>query len=193
MDLIRRQVAQAHRRLVLQQFLAILPWCLFVTLLIAAIGIAIPKLWVLPIKQQVWMWSWLGGALGIGILTAIIWTAVVRRGMLDAAVEVDRRFGLKERVSSALMLAPNERDSDIGQALINDAVRRVEMIVVSERFNVNAGWRPLLPVLPMLAAFALAFLVPNAESASVQAATIAAQQKQQIKKSAEQLKEKLNK
>jgi hypothetical protein len=92
------------------------------------------------------------------------------------------------------MLLPEERSTEIGQALISDAERRVEMIVVGEKFQVNAGWRPLLPALPVLAAFALAFFVPDAGSEKVQAATAtAAQQKLRIKKSAMELKERLAK
>ena len=47
------------------------------------------------------------------------------------------RFGLKERVSSTLALSPEERESAAGQALVADAVRRVEQIEVSERFGVT--------------------------------------------------------
>src|SRR5688572_27661936 len=161
MDQIRRQVAQARRRLVLQQFLGVFPWCLFVALLIAAIALAIPKIWVLPVDQNIWLWSWVGGTAATAIVVALAWTFAVRRGTLDAAIEVDRRFGLKERVSSALSLQPQERESEAGRALIHDAVQRIEMVVVSEKFSVSTGWRPLLPVMPAIAAFALAFLVPN--------------------------------
>jgi hypothetical protein len=113
--------------------------------------------------------------------------------MFDAAVEVDRRFGLKERVSSALMLQPEERETEFGQALIRDAERRVEMIVVPERFHIQASWKALSPVLPVTAAFAIAFLLPDARHAEVKAAMATAQQRQQIKKSAQELKERLHK
>ena len=83
----------------------------------------------------------------------------------NAAVEVDRRFGLKERVSSALMLPDDARQTEIGQALINDASRRAEMIVVSERFPVTTGWKSLLPVLPVAADFTRPFQVPAAPRA----------------------------
>jgi chemotaxis protein histidine kinase CheA len=191
MDQIRRQVAQARRRLVLQQFMGVFPWCLFVALMVAAIALAVPKIWVLPVDQQVWMWSWIGGAAAAGFLIAFIWTYVVRRGTLDAAIEVDRRFGLKERVSSALALQPTERDTEAGRALIHDASQRIEMVVVSEKFSVSAGWRPLLPVMPALVAFALAFLIPNAQSEQAKAAAAATQQKQLVKASTQELKKKL--
>ncbi len=194
MDLIRRQVAQARRRLLLQQFSAIAPWCLFTTLLLAAIALAVPKIWVLKLDPTIWLWSWIGGACGLGLLTGIVWTYVKRRDSIDAAMEIDRRFGLKERVSSAFSLQPDELNTEAGRALISDAMQRVEMIVVSERFGVATGWRPLLPLGTAVTAFIIAFFVPNAVDEKAQAAaTTAAQQKQQIKTSAQELQKKLAK
>ena len=193
MDLIRRQVAQARRRLVLQQFWGVFPWCMFVALAVAAIALTVPKIWVVPVKPDVWLWSWIGGAAAVGLLVSLVWTLMVRRGTLDAAMEVDRRFGLKERVSSALTLQPQERDTEAGRALINDAAQRIETIVVSEKFSVSTGWRPLLPVMPALAAFGLAFFIPNAQSEQAKAAAVATQQKQQIKASTKELQKKLAK
>src|SRR5688572_29996625 len=100
MDIIRRQVAQARRRLSLQQFSAIAPWCLFATLLVAAVALIIPKFLVLKVDPNIWLWSWVGGATAVGLLVATIWTIAKRRDSIDAAIEIDRRFGLKERVSS---------------------------------------------------------------------------------------------
>ena len=70
MDLIRRQVASARRRMLMQQFCAVAPWCLFATLLLAAIALAVPKIWVLNLDSGFWRWSWIGGATGLGLLTA---------------------------------------------------------------------------------------------------------------------------
>lgn len=194
MDLIRRQVAQARRRLLLQQFSSIAPWCLFTTLLIAAIALSVPKIWVLKVDPQIWFWSWVGGAVGVGLFTAILLTYLKRRDFIDAAIEIDRRFGLKERVSSALSLQPQEIDTEAGRALISDASQRVEMIVVSEKFAVASGWRPLLPLGTAMTAFVIAFLIPNAVDEKAQAAaTAAAEQKQQIKTSAQELQKKLAK
>src|SRR5262245_4636513 len=104
MEEIKRQVGRARRRLVLQQFLRVIGWSLFTSLLLAAIGLAIPRIWVLDVQQQVWDWSWIGGGIGVGLVMAAVWTYVIRRTRLDAAIELDRRFGLKERVSSTLAL-----------------------------------------------------------------------------------------
>src|SRR4029453_10901232 len=114
MEEIKRQVGRAQRRLVLEQFLRVFGWSLFASLLIAVIGLAIPRIWALNIQQQIWDWSWIGGGLGAGLVMAWSWTWLIRRSKLDAAIEIDRRFGLKERVSSTLALSPDELSSDVG-------------------------------------------------------------------------------
>jgi hypothetical protein len=191
MDEIKRQVGRAQRRLVLQQFLMVIGWSLFATLVIAAIGLAIPRLWAINVIKDTWDWSWIGGGIGAGLLVAGIWTYIIRRTRLDAAIELDKRFGLKERVSSTLALGPEELDTEIGQALLTDAVRRVERIDVREQFHVAPTWRFLLPLAPAIAVTVLFFL-PSATMK--QAAATTEQQavaKKQIKTATKKLQEKI--
>jgi DNA repair exonuclease SbcCD ATPase subunit len=160
MDEIKRQVGRAQRRLIGQQFLAIVVWSLFATLLIAAAGLAVPKIWALNVPHDIWTYSWLGGGFAAGLVAAAVWTYVVRRSAIEAAIELDRRFGLKERVSSALALNEEERATEVGQALLADTIRRVERIDVREQFPVKPNWRFALPVIPA-AVIAGLLLVPN--------------------------------
>jgi uncharacterized phage infection (PIP) family protein YhgE len=178
--------------MVTQQFVGILPWALLVALVVAIIGLAIPKLWVLNVASDVWVWSWLGGSVAVGLLFAIIETYFTRRAPMDAAIEIDRRFGLKERVSSALSLDPEETETEAGQALVSDAVRRVGALEVNEKFGVTANWRVLLPVLPALIALAIV-LVPDAQDKAKAASSVDAKTKEQIKRSAQALKARLAK
>jgi hypothetical protein len=177
MDVLQLQVRRARRRLVLEQFISIVTWSLFVTLLVAVVGVAIPKIWVLAVDSRVWMWSWIGGAIGAGLFTAMIWTYCVRRSSLEAAIEIDRRFGLKERVSSTLALGPEERETEIGKALVSDTARRVERIEVKEKFRLSPTWRNALPALPAIIVALLAIL-PNAVMKKTQASTELTQQQQ---------------
>jgi len=190
MEEIRRQVAAARRRLVMQQFLAILPWALLIALVIAVIGLAVPKIWNIYVDSNIWIASWMGGAVAAGLLFAIGWTLAVRRQALDAAIELDRRFGLKERVSSVLSLRSDELETEAGQALLNDASRRVESLEVREKFGISINARALLPVLPALVAFALV-LVPDAQDKAKAALSVNAEIREQIKRSAQDLKTRL--
>lgn len=162
MDKIQEQVAVARRRMITQQFLGIIAWSLFATLIVTAIGLAVPKVWVLHVDAETWNWSWLGGGLAAGLVVAAVWTFCVRRSGLDAAIEIDHRCQLKERVSSAISLTPDELNTDAGRALIQDAIYRVERIDVRDSFAVRPQRRILLPLLPVATIFALVYLVPNA-------------------------------
>src|SRR5688572_29568631 len=98
MDTLRKQVRRAQRRILLQRFLGILCWCWFATLLVAAVGIGVSKYFPEEFAR-VADWHSVAGALGSGLLIALAGTFLRRQPALDAAIEVDRRFGLRERVS----------------------------------------------------------------------------------------------
>lgn len=194
MEEIKRQVGRAQRRLIGQQFLSIVVWSLFATLLVAAIGLAVPKIWALNLKADVWTYSWIGGGLALGLIAASIWTYVVRRSSIDAAIELDRRFGLKERVSSTLALNDAERTSEVGQALVADAIRKVERIDVSEQFRVQPNWRFALPVIPAAVITGLLF-IPDAalEKKATASSDTPAELKKALGKQAAKILQKINK
>ena len=191
MEEIRRQVNRAQARLVLEQFWRVFGWSLFSALLVAVIGLAIPRLWILNLNQQVWDWSWIGGSAVLGIAMAGIWTFCIRRSKLDAAIELDRRYGLKERVSSTLALSTDELHSDVGQALMSDAIRRVERIDVREQFRVAPTWRLLLPLAPALAIAILAMLPSAAMKQAEANVTTTPEIKKQIKTATMKLQERI--
>lgn len=193
MDEIQRQVAKARRRLNAQQLLAVLPWTLFAGLLLAAVGVAIPKIWFVQADPTVWFWSWTGGAIAFALIAAGVLAAVYRRGVLEAAIELDRRFGLKERVSTTLALTADERQSEIGQALVADAVRRVERVAVAEQFPLQMKRPALLPLIPALAVVGL-LLVDNAQPANAKptaGANAAEKEKVKVITAAKKLQDKL--
>ncbi|MBW3598346.1 MAG: hypothetical protein KY475_13875 [Planctomycetes bacterium] len=190
MEELKKQVSRARRRLIMQQFGAVVTWSLFVCLLIAAVAIAIPKIWPIDrLDYPMWMWGWIGGAVGVGLLSAVVITWLIRRSALEAAMEIDRRFGLKERVASSFALHPEELESEAGHALIEDAVKRVSRIEVTERFGFSFNWRAALPLVAAVVVFALTVL-PNAVSDPNQAAASVADAKQ-VKNATEALKKKI--
>jgi hypothetical protein len=126
----------------------------------------------------------------LGTLVAVVWAMVRGRGAMDAAIEIDRRFDLKERVSSSLAMSPEERQSEFGRALVDDAARRVQRINVGREFHVSPSRQLLLPLLPGLAAVLVAVFVNPAapRQASADADTAG---RQQVKKSTDALRRKL--
>jgi hypothetical protein len=189
MDTLRRQIRLARRRLAFQQFLRALSWCWFAALLVAAVLIAIDKYHSLGVEA----WGWVVGALGVGALVAAVWTLATRRSELEAALEIDRRFGLKERISSSLMLGDIDRETSAGRALVQDAIARVERLAISEQFRVQLSRWSLLPLAPMTVAFLVATLLdPAVENRATANTQTIAQQKEQIKKSTATLQRKLS-
>lgn len=191
MEEIKRQVARARRRMNFAQFLRLVSWSLTAALAVALIGIAIPRIWVVSVAPDVWNWSWIGGAAATGFIVGWIIAFVRRRNDLEAAIEIDRRFGLKERVSSSLSLTEQERQTDFGQALMTDAARRVERIDVREQFAVPMTWRTLLPLAPALGMFLVMFFVPLAQSDVKAAPETEKQSKERAKKAVTELEKKI--
>ena len=186
MEELNRQVNRARRWLGLQRFARALGWCCFGTLLIALAFVIADKYRPMGIEP----WVYLVVALVTGGLLAALIAYVRGRGSIDAAIEIDRRFGLKERVSSTLALTPEEQLTDIGQALIADAEQRVKKIDVNEHFHLAPGRQLLLPLIPLVAAVLVVWLVSPAvveEDPQVNAAAI----KKQVKLASEGLKSKL--
>lgn len=190
MEQIQQQVRRARRRLLLSQAIESVTWWTFAAMLLALVAIAIPKIWPLGLaNSQSWWIGWIAGAAMVGLVGGIAWALIRQRGPLDAALEIDLRYGLKERVSSAYALTHIERDSEAGQALIADAQRRVARIDVREHFRPQLNWHPFLPILVAIFAILTAVLSDDAIAEAANRTTEA--QKQQIRKSMEELKKRL--
>lgn len=191
MDELNKQVRRAHNRLTRQRFKHVLIWALFVGFIIAAIACLAPKVWPMQVDQSTWMWSWLGGTAVASLVVAIVWTLATRESRLDAAIEIDRRFGLKERVSSTLALSDGELATDAGQALLDDAARRVAQVEVADEFRAEPRWWNLAPLLPAAIVFLAAVFLPDAIPKQNNRATASTEAKQRVERAAESLKKKM--
>jgi len=160
MDQIREQVRRARRRLSLELFLNRLLRCWLATCILAVLGLAVPKLWGIRLPANWPLLCILAGAV-TGLLFALGWTWLRGRSALEAAVEIDRRFDLKERVASSLSLTPAAAKTSAGQALLTDTVRAVGRIAIHEKFKIRVQQRAWLPLVPALLAFLLVVFVDN--------------------------------
>lgn len=191
MNDLNKQVKRARHRLLMQQFLAIALWSLAAFLAVAGIGIAIPKIWPIGVDGNVWESSWIAGSLTVGVIVALITTYIQRKNSLNAAIEIDRRFGLKERVSSCLALDESARDSEAGRALIDDAVRRVQQVNVKEEFKISPSKWAWLPVGMAVVVFGLTFLSDATQETSGTAEASTVESRKRVNTSSEELKKKL--
>ncbi|MEM8733884.1 MAG: hypothetical protein AAGG44_06675 [Planctomycetota bacterium] len=160
MDQVRKQAKVARRRLLSERFLSFLPWTMSVGAVVALVGLALPKLMHLAVEPNIWIASWVGGAAIVALLSNLSLTLVGRPSTADAAVEIDKRFELKERLSSSLVLSTEDQDTELGTALVSDANARAEKIDVRDRFTWGFNRGLLLPVLPCVIA-ALVCLLPD--------------------------------
>ncbi len=166
MDQILRQVALARRRLWLELFLQRLLRCWFAALVAAVAAIGVPKLIAIENLPDRWAPWWIVGSLAAATMIALAWTWWRGRSWLDAAIEIDQRYGLRERVASSLSLDTQNAKTPAGQALLADALRAVRQIDVDERFKIRLGRRAWLPLVPAMIAFCLITMVDNREAQS---------------------------
>ena len=190
MDELTKQVHRAQRRLTFQRFLGVLGWYWSAALLVALAVVIIDKYRALDIPTGIVVLL----SLGLGGLAAALWTVLKAREPIDAAIEIDRRFALRERVSSALALSPEERQSAAGQAVLEDALRRVSRVEVRSKFAVAPGRQILFPLAPgaliVLAALLISPAVVDSQQAGQQPGVPAAKPAE-VKKSAEALRRQL--
>lgn len=192
MDRIESKVRNARRRLVLGLFGRALSWTLFAGLLVALLASFVPALWAIEADLEAWIGRWLGGSLLAALAIATLYAAIKAPSLDSVAAEVDRRFGLRERLSSAVAIRPEDRDSEFGQALLADAERRAGQLVISEAFPLRlakVGWLPAL-LLPLLGiAWVWVEPVPLAGGSRTQ---IDAAEIRQVKAAAEELKKRIS-
>jgi hypothetical protein len=183
---LRKQIRRAQWCLGLQRFVRALGWCWSFALLAALSLIVVGRYHPLGVGD----YSWSAAAVGLGLLLAALWAFLTRRSAIDAAIEIDRRFGLKERVSSAVAMSEAERRSEVGQTVLRDAVHRIERIEVSERFPVSPGRQLLFPIVPAIALVVVAFFL-NPQQNPAQARPDPAAVRRQIERSSEGLQVRL--
>ena len=155
MDIIQQQVLRAVRRLFLQNWLYWLQWSLIACFSLCFIGLILPKFLHIELAGDAWVWSWLIGAGVLAILSSFAIAWYRKPSTLQAAVEIDRRYKLRERCSSALAIEHSERDSAIGQALVQDAQKRVGTIDLRDQFPVRLAPQWAWVMLPLAACLAL--------------------------------------
>ncbi len=153
-----KPIGRVWRRLRLQRFLASLVWCLAGGLALATAVLAAEKLGRVPVPGAVWWPFAVGG--GLSLIVAVLIASLTGPDRTDAAVALDRAFGLNERLSTALTLPEVVRETPAGRALVADAVRHVADLDVADRFGLAVPRRAWLPLVPALVAAAV-LLVPE--------------------------------
>jgi hypothetical protein len=152
---LEKPVARVFRRLRFQRFLAALVWTLSIALAVVAATIGAEKLLNLTIPGPAWAPFAVAGLVGI-VISAIV-SLATGPSRMEAAVALDRVFHLNERVSSALTLPADLRDTPAGRALIADAARKVADLDVAAEFGLRLPRRAWVVLIPATTAALLLF------------------------------------
>lgn len=155
---LQGKVKQTHRRQGLQLAIHSLPLCLAWAFL-AGLLIA----WALPLLRWTWPgWELMVGAttLVTGVASAFLLAALRRPPQQQAALALDRAFGLDERIVTLTSLKPEQQQQEAAQLLALQMQQLVSKVHVAERFPLQASRRPWYASLGAMAALVLGLIFP---------------------------------
>lgn len=166
---LQRQISRVSRRLFWQTVLDSLVWCWTLALVVAIAWFILQPL--VFEEPKPWLrWAVTGELLGVASVLALVLAFLRAPTRLAAALSLDERFGLKERVTTSLTLAPEQAESSAAQALLADVNQRIAKLEISERFPIGMSRSAVLvPALAMLLA-CVAFLYDPARGQATAAA-----------------------
>ena len=186
---LEKPVARVFRRLRLQRFVSSLLWVLAITLFLVAAVLGVSKGLNQPLPGPEWAPFAIAG--GLGALIAGLIAIFTGPSRLDAAVAIDHAFHLNERVSTALTLPPELRESSAGHALLADARRKLTDLDVTAAFGPRLPRRAWIVLIPASLAVAMLF-VPTWIQRTVQAKTEAKVDAKAFAKQSEALLKKIS-
>jgi chemotaxis protein histidine kinase CheA len=187
-----RPIGRVWRRLRFQRFLAALVWCLAAGLILVAAEVVAAKFF--PRLATIPNWAPWAAAGGLAVLAALVIAVFTGPSRLDAAVAIDHSFGLAERLSTAIALPDDLRETPAGSALLTDARRHLEHLDVASQFSIRAPRRAWVPLIPAALAFGLMFLPAELVQAKEKKAArpVTAEEKKAISQSMKSLAKTLN-
>ncbi|HXG11550.1 MAG TPA: hypothetical protein VNK04_17480 [Gemmataceae bacterium] len=143
---LERQVAHVGRRLFMQVFLDRLFGCWTGALVLSAVWFLVQP-FVVPAPSDWLRWAVAGGAVGAATVLALLWAVLRRPSPVLAALALDEKFALRERVTTSLTLPPHQANTPAALALLEDVNQRVAALDVGSRFPIrlprNAALLPL--------------------------------------------------
>ena len=142
-----KPIGRVRRRMRWQRFLAALVWSLAGALALATVALAVERYTGTAIPGPTW-WPF-AAASGLAVVLSVILAVVRGPNPTDAAVALDRAFGLNERLSTAITLPEPLRETPAGRALIADAIRHVADLDVATRFGLQLPRRAWVPLVPL--------------------------------------------
>ena len=166
---LQQQMARASRRLFLQTFLGCLLWSWAGALALSA-GWFVGQHYLLESPPEWLRLVVAGGTMAVATVLAIVLALYKRPSHLAAALMIDEKFGLKERVTTSLSLEPGQENTPAGQALLADVNQRLADLDMRSKFPVTVSWLAgIMPVAAVILAVAAFYYQPPATHANIPA------------------------
>lgn len=156
---ITHAIRAVRRRLRVLRFYRTALWMVSLATALTALGILADKVYPLPLDMRE---KWIGWLLllGLSVLIAAGYAIFSRLTLFEAALAADLRIGLKERLSSALLLKDRMDDPSVA-ALLEDAAHTARRLRPSDEFPFLVSKRTAHLVWPLVALLGIYFLVPS--------------------------------
>jgi septal ring factor EnvC (AmiA/AmiB activator) len=156
---ITHAIRAVQRRLRVLRFYRTALWMVSLATALTALGMLADKIHPLPLDMRE---KWIGWLLllGVGVLIAAGHAIFSRLTLFEAALAADLRMGLKERLSSALLLKERAEDPAV-VALLEDAARSARNLRPGEEFPFLVSGRTAHLAWPLVALLGIHFLVPS--------------------------------
>jgi hypothetical protein len=153
---LEKPVSRVFRRLRFQRFVTTLVWSLAIALFLVAGVLGTLKVLNTPLPGPEWAPFAAAGCLGL--LVASLFAIFTGPSRIDAAVAIDHAFHLNERLSSALTLAGDLRESPAGRAVTADAARKLADLDVTSAFRTRLPRRSWVVLIPAGMAVSMLFV-----------------------------------
>ncbi len=128
MSRLDRHVANVQNKLALDRFLAALAWLSLAFAGVVWLAILVNRLFQVTLpRENLWLWS---GA-GLTVLAASAYSIWRRPSPQMAAVAIDQKLGLKEKISTALYVRPSP--DPFAAAAVRDAELTAERVSIEYR------------------------------------------------------------
>jgi hypothetical protein len=141
-----KPIGRVWRRMRAQRFLTVLVWSWCICLALTAIAVGVDKLTPRHIPGPVW--APFAVAAGVGFVIAAFMAVLSGPSRVDAAVAIDQKFHLNERLSTTLTLPESLRETPAGRALVGDTLKHISGLDIPSQFGLclpRRAWAPLIP------------------------------------------------
>src|SRR5450432_2848839 len=146
-------VAAVQNKLAMQQFIIALAWSSVIFVAALWLAVLLDRIFLLHLpKPTIWLYASAAAA----IIASIVYAISKRPDAQNAATAIDRKLGLKEKISTALFIRRN--DDPFAQAALRDAEETAQMLRINLRQHFPLSFpRPAYITFALLIAVGLSY------------------------------------